>query len=239
MTVITLLGTCAIDLGLPSGVAAWALYCLPIVLALQWKGAPAIVAVTAVAMISMLLKIWMSQGGDFETGIANRAFGAVAITGVALACLYIDSRRRRLRQTLDATSSSRRRLRLFFDNLDDAGVVLTDIRGRVMEWSHGAQQLTGYPPDQSIGRPFFRMLVRQRNPVVLWSHICRQARMKGKAVREEVYLCQNGSWRRMHTVIKPLRSRFGRLRGYSLVIRDSTNHEKADDALDKSSSSIS
>ncbi len=61
--------------------------------------------------------------------------------------------------------------------------------------------------------------------------------MKGKAVREEAYQCQDGSWRRMHMVIKPLRSRFGRLRGYSLVIRDSTNPEKAGDASDKSSSS--
>lgn len=229
LTVIVLMGTFVLDLGLPLGVSVWALYSLAIVLALQWKGRPAIAVVTAIAMIFMLLDLWLGPGGDLETGITNRAIGAVTITGVALICLYIDWRRRRIGEALKTASVSRSRLRLFLNSLSDAGVVLTDIRGRVTEWSDGAQQLTGYPTEQTIGQPLFRGFPKQSNTAVRWSHLCRQARLEGKAVREEAYQCQDGSWRWIHIVIRPLRNRIGRLRGYSLVMHDLTKREEASD----------
>ncbi|MGZ9131127.1 MAG: hypothetical protein ACXW35_01010 [Nitrospira sp.] len=135
LTTIVLVGTFALDLGLPMGVSVWALYCLAIVLALQWKGRPAIAIVTALALIFMLLDLWIGPKGDLETGITNRVIGAVTITGVALICLYIDWRRRRIGQALKTAFLSRSRLRLFLNSLGDAGVVLTDIRGRVTEWN--------------------------------------------------------------------------------------------------------
>ena len=231
LTIIVLLGTLVLDLGLPIGVSVWALYSLAIVLAMQWKGRPAIAAVTAISMIFMLLDLWLGPGGDLETGIINQAIGAITITGVALICLYIDWRRHRIGQALKTTSLSRSRLRLFLNSLSDAGVVLTDIRGRVTEWSEGAQQLTGYPTDQTIGHPLFRGFPKQSNSAVRWSHVCRQARLEGKAVQEEAYRCRDGSWRWIHIVIRPLRNRFGRLRGYSLVMHDLTNREKSGKAI--------
>ncbi|HEX6726757.1 MAG TPA: PAS domain S-box protein [Nitrospira sp.] len=239
LTIIVLVGTFVLDLGLPIGVSVGALYSLAIVLALQWKGRPAIAAVTAIAMIFMLLDLWLGPGGDRETGITNRAIGIVTITGVALICLYIDWRRRRIGQALKTASVSGTRLRLFLNCLNDAGVVLTDIRGRVTEWSDGAQQLTGYPTDQTIGQPLFRRFPKQSTTAVRWSHICRQARLEGKAVREEAYRCQDGSWRWIHIVIRPLRNRLGRLRGYSLVMHDLTNRKRAEDVSDKSGNTIS
>lgn len=234
LTTIVLVGTFMLDLGLPMGVSVWALYCLAIVLALQWKGRLAIAAVSTISMIFMVLDVWLGPGGNLETDITNRAIGAITITGVALICLYIDWRRRRIGQELTTTSLSRSRLRLFLHSLSDAGVVLTDVRGRVTEWSSGAQQLTGYPREQIIGQPFFRRLPTQSSPAVRWSHIYRQARLEGKAVREESYQCRDGSWCWIHLVIRPLRNRFGRLRGYSLVMHDLTNREKAEEASSKS-----
>ncbi|MGZ8365612.1 MAG: PAS domain-containing protein [Nitrospira sp.] len=232
LTTIVLVGTFALDLGLPMGVSVWALYCLAIVLALQWKGRPAIAIVTALALIFMLLDLWLGPKGDLETGITNRVIGAVTITGVALICLYIDWRRRRIGQALKTAFLSRSRLRLFLNSLGDAGVVLTDIRGRVTEWNDGARQLTGYPTDQTIGQPLFRRLPRQSNTAVPWSHFCRQARLKGKSVRQAAYQCQDGSWRDIHIVIRPLRNKFGRLRGYSLVMHDLTNRETTSKSSD-------
>jgi PAS domain S-box-containing protein len=238
LTIITLVGTLVLDLGLPIGVAAWALYCLAIVLALQWKGRPAIVSVTVTSMIFMLLDLWLGPGGDPEIGITNEVIGATTITGVALICLYIDWRRHRIGQALKTASLSRSRLRLFLNSLTDAGIVLIDIRGRVTEWSHGAQQLTGYPTDQCIGQPLFRRLPKQSNTAVHWPHICRQARLEGKAVREEAFRCRDGSCRWIHIVVRPLRNRWGRLRGYSLVMHDLTNRERVAEA-DKSRETIS
>jgi len=239
LTIITLVGTLVLDLGLPVGVSVWPLYCLAIVLALQWKGRPAIVAVTTIAMMFMLLDLWLGPGGDLEIGITNRVIGAITITGMALICLYIDWKRHRIGQAFRTASMSRRRLRLFLNSLNDAGVVLTDIRGRITEWNSGAQQLTGYPTDQCVGQPLFRRLPKQSDTAVRWSHICRQARLEGTAVRQEAYQCRDGSWRWIHIVIRPLRNRFGRLRGYSLVMHDLTNRERAKEASDKSREIIS
>ncbi len=234
LTTTVLVGTFMLDLGLPMGVSVWAFYCLAIVLALQWKGRPAIAAVSTISMIFLVLDFWLGPGGSLGTDITNRAIGAVTITGVALICLYIDWRRRRIGHQLSTTSLSRSRLRLFLNSLSDTAVVLTDIRGRVTEWSSGAQELIGYPRKQTIGQPLFRMFTTQNTPAVRWSHIYRQARLQGKAVRQESYQCRDGSWCRIHLVIRPLRNRFGRLRGYSLVMHDLTNPEKAGEASDKS-----
>ena len=239
LTVLTLVGTFVLDLGLPVGVSVWALYCLAIVLALPWKGRSAIAAVTAIAMIFMLLDLWLGPRGDLGIGVVNRVIGAVTITGVALVCLYIDWRRRRIGHTLRTASMSRSRLRLFLNSLSDAGVVLTDIRGRVTEWSAGAQQLTGYSADQCIGQPLFRRLPKQTDTAVRWSHLCRHARLEGTAVREEAYQCRDGPWLWLHIVIRPLRNRFGRLRGYSLVMHDLTNRERAKEASSKNSETSS
>lgn len=238
LTVLTLLGTFMLDLGLPSGVSVWALYCLAIVMALQWRGRPAIAAVTVIAMLFMLLDIVWGPRGNLEIGITNQVIGAVTITGVALICLYIDWRRRKIGQALKTASMSRSRLRLFLNSLNDAGIILTDIRGRVTEWSAGAQQLTGYTAEQSIGQPLFRRLLKQADTAVRWSQLCRDARVEGKAVREEAYQCHDGSWRWIHIVIQPLRNRFGRLRGYSLVMHDLTNREKAQAAWHTSRKTI-
>lgn len=235
LTTTVLVGTFVLDLGLPMGVSVWPFYCLAIVLALQWKGRSAIAAVSTISIIFMVLDFWLGPRGDLETDITNRAIGAVTITGVALICLYIDWRRRRIGQQLTTTSLSRSRLRLFLNSLSDAAVVLTDVRGRVTEWSAGAQQLTGYPRKQTIGQPLFRRLTTQSTPAVRWSHIFRQARLEGEAVREESYQCRDGSWCWMHLVIRPLRNRFGRLRGYSLVMHDLTNRESAEETSNESS----
>ncbi len=222
LTVVTLLGTFVMDLGLPDGVAAWAPYCLAIVLALQWKGTLAIAAVAVTAMVFLFLGEWIGPQGDLETDVTNRAIGVVTITSVGLACLYIDWRRRRLLRSRAVIASSQDRLRSFVNSLNSAGVVLCDLRGRVTEWSQGAQLLTGHSTEDIVRQSLYRVFPGKANPVARWSQICHAARKEGKAVREEAYQHRDGAWCWLHIVVKPLRDRFRRLQGYSLVIHDLT-----------------
>lgn len=222
LTVATLLGTFVVDLGLPDGVAAWAPYCLSIVLALQWKGTFAVATVSGIAMVFTAFGQWIGPLGDFRTDVTNRAIGVVTITSVGLACLYIDRRRQRLLRSRTVIASSHDRLRSFVNSLNSAGVVLCDLRGRVTEWSQGAQLLTGHSMEDIVGQPLYRVFPGKANPVTRWSQICHTVRKEGKAVREEAYQHRDGSWCWLHIVVKPLRDRFRRLQGYSLVIHDLT-----------------
>lgn len=222
LTVITVLVTFVIDVGLPDGIAAWVPYCLAIVLALQWKGVFAIVPVTAIALALMVLGQYVGPLGDLETDATNREIGAVTITCLALVCLYIDRMRKRLVRSRDAIALSQRRLRSFLNTMNSAGIVLSDLRGRITEWNHGAQLLTGYQSAEMVGRPLYRAFPGKASSVSRWAQVCHEVRRRAKVVREEAYQCRDGSWCWMHIVIKPLRNRFGRLHGYSLVMHDLT-----------------
>lgn len=222
LTVATLLGTFVVDLGLSDNVATWALYCLSIVLALQWKGTFAIATVTGIAMVLTALGQWLGPMGDLETGVTNRAIGVATITSVALACLYIDWRRQRLLQSRAVMASNYDRLHSFVDSLNSAGIVLCNLRGRVTEWSQGAQLLTGHSSEDIVGQPLYRVFPGKANALARWSQIFQTARKEAKAVREEAYRHRDGSWRWLHIVVKPARDRFRQFQGYSLVIHDLT-----------------
>lgn len=222
LTVGTLVGTFLMDLGLPDGVAAWAPYCLAIVLALQWKGTVAVATVSGIAMVLTVLGQWIGPLGDFQTGVTNRAIGVVTITSVGLACLYVDRRRQRLLQSRTVIASRHDRLRSFVNSLNSAGVVLCDLRGRVTEWNEGAQLLTGHSTEDIVGQPLYRVFPGKTNALARWSQMFRTVRKEAKAVREEAYQRRDESWCWLHIVVKPLRDRFRRLQGYSLVIHDLT-----------------
>ncbi|MFO0698329.1 MAG: PAS domain-containing protein [Nitrospira sp.] len=222
LTVSTVLVTFVIDVGLPDGIAAWVPYCLAIVLALQWKGASAIFPVTAIALVLMVLGQYVGPLGDREADLTNRAIGAVTITCLALVCWYIDWMRKRLVRSRDAIASSQRRLRSFVNSVNRAGIVLSDLRGRITEWSQGAQLLTGYRSEEMVGKLLYRAFPGKASSVARWAQVFQKVRRKTKVVREEAYQCRDGSWCWLHIVVKPLRNRFGRLHGYSLVMHDLT-----------------
>lgn len=220
LIILILLSTFMIDAGLPDGVAAWAPYSIAIALSLLWGGAPAIVSVTATALALTLIGLWIGPSGDFRTGAINRAIGVVTITGLGLICLHVDRKRRQLFQSCDAFAASRRQLHSFVDEMNNIGVVLCDLRGRVTDCNDGAQLLTGYTGDDMKGRPLYRAFPGQMNRIAHWGQIFHWARHKGEVAWDEAFRRRDGSWDLMHTTVKPLQNRFRRLHGYSIVMHN-------------------
>ncbi len=217
---LTLLSTFIIDAGLPDGIAACALYSIAIVLALSWDGARAIASVTATALALTLIGLWIGPLGDFQTGVMNRAIGVITLTGLGLICLHVDRKRRQLFQSCDELAASRQQLHSFVDEMNNTGVVLCDLRGRVTECNQGAQLLTGYTSDDMEGRPLYRVFPGTMNPGTRWGQIYHWARRKGHVAREEVFRRRDGSWCLIHMMVKPLQNRFRRLHGYSIVMHN-------------------
>lgn len=228
LTIITLLCTFIIDIGTADEVVTWVPYCIAIVLALQWKGAAAIVPVTAAALILMVLGFLLSPPENSQTETTNRAVGAATLTMLALVCLYIDWRRDKHRKALAKTTSRLNRLRLFVNSLKKVAVVLSDTRGRVTEWNRAAQRLTGHPIDQMIGQPVFRIFPRRETGRSDWAQVYRKARLKGDATYEAVCHRRNGSLCHLRIVVKPLWNQFGRLYGYSLALQKSASVQSTD-----------
>ncbi|QPD04411.1 MAG: hypothetical protein Nkreftii_002185 [Candidatus Nitrospira kreftii] len=218
LTIVTLAGTFLIDTGLSDGAAAWAPYCIAIVLALQWKGAAAIAPVTISALILLVAGFLLEPPGDLQSETTNRAIGAATLTVLALVCLYIDSRRSKHRKTFTATISRMTQLQLFVDGLKKAAIALTDLRGRVTEWNQAAQKLTGHPIEQVIGQPVFRVFLSLETRTGGWSKTYRSARMEGAAIHKTVYHQQDGSLTYVNIMVRPLRNKVGRLHGYALTL---------------------
>ncbi len=219
ITIIILLGTFFVDIGTPDGVATWVPYCIAVVLAMQWRGAATIVPVTAAALILMVLGLLLRPPGDFQTETTNRAIGAATLTALALACLYIDWRRHKHRKTFATTASRLNRLRRFVNRLKRTAVVLSDKRGRVTEWNHAAQRLTGYSIEQMIGRRVFRIFHRLETSTVSWAQAYRNARTEERATYEAMCHRCNGSRWHIRIVITPMWNQAGNLQGYSLVLQ--------------------
>ncbi|MDC8447415.1 MAG: PAS domain-containing protein [Nitrospira sp.] len=217
---LILLGTFILDTGVPDGVSVWASYSIAIVLALLWDGAHAIASVTAAALVLTLIGLWIGPLGDFQAGVMNRAIGVVTITGVGLICLHVDRKRRRLFQSCDALAASRQQLHSFVDELNNTGVVLCDLRGRVTECNQGAQLLTGHTDGDLEGRPLYRVFPGQMNPVARWGQIFHWARHKGEMEWDEAVRRRDGSWCVMHMIVKPLQNRFRHHHGYSIVMHE-------------------
>ena len=73
LTTLTLLGTFILDIGTADEVVTWVPYCLAVVLALQWRGATAIVTVTAAALLLMVIGFIVLPPGHLQTETTNRA----------------------------------------------------------------------------------------------------------------------------------------------------------------------
>lgn len=228
LTIITLLCTFIIDIGTADEVVTWVPYCIAIVLALQWKGATAIVPVTAAALVLMVIGFLLSPLRSLQTETTNRAIGAATLTTLALVCLYIDWRRDKHRKALAKTTSRLNRLRLFVNSLKKVALVLSDTRGRVTEWNRAAQRLTGHPIDQMIGQPVFRIFQLRETGTSSWAQVYRKARLNGDATYEAVCHRRNGFPCHLRVVIKPLWNQFGRLHGYSLVLQKSVTVQNSD-----------
>lgn len=228
LTIVTLIGTFFIDMGTQDGVASWAPYSLAIVLALQWKGAGAIVLVTVSALILMVSGLLLKPSWDLQMATTNRSIGAATLTSLALLCLYIDWRRTTHRKRTATSVSRLNHLRLFLNSLKKAPIVLSDVRGRVTERNEAARKLIGTRLEEIIGQPIYRIFHHPEAVAPKWSRTYRKARREGKATQEVVCQAEDGSRRSLRAIVKPLRNQFGHLQGYSLTFRPSTSTQHPD-----------
>jgi PAS domain S-box-containing protein len=170
-------------------------------------------------------------------GIDVLAFTLEGVLVSVLTSSLRSARDRAQRSTLEARShqeslrESEERFRLMVEGVKDYAIFMLDPGGCVTIWNDGAERIVGYGEEEILGRHFSSFYpeedVERGHP----DDILRAALAEGRYVEEGSKVRQDGSRFWASAVITTLRDRKGNLKGFSMVVHDTTERKHADDVL--------
>ncbi len=127
---------------------------------------------------------------------------------------------------------SEERFRRLFDSIHDHAMVITDLAGQVVSWNKAAERMTGYTAQEIVGQPItiLRPEEEMRDADALERELSGVAR--GEGVEIEAWRVRKDGKRFLaHITRSPLPDRFGRLSGFSFIIRDITERRMIEEQL--------
>jgi PAS domain S-box-containing protein len=137
------------------------------------------------------------------------------------------------RRSQQEQRESEARFRLLVDSITDYAIFLMDADGRVLTWNTGAQNLTGYTPDEVIGRARDRFYPDDARQAQQPDESLRIAAEKGRYVNEEWRIRKDGSKFWASVMISALRDSDGELHGFVNITRDMTERRQAEELRDQ------
>ncbi|OGW68124.1 MAG: hypothetical protein A3A88_07560 [Nitrospirae bacterium RIFCSPLOWO2_01_FULL_62_17] len=160
LTCALLIGAFLFDMFTQHGVAAWVLYPVAIIAAMQWRGRWAIVSTTLAGIGLTVLGAWVSPAGHAGIDFINRILAVVLISVVGALCLWLE----RQEEAYEAVAASQQRheltLRSVVQSAADA-IVLADGLGNIVSWNKAASSIFGYKEKDALGKPL-TMLMPER-----------------------------------------------------------------------------
>ena len=136
-----------------------------------------------------------------------------------------------LRRELDeALRASEARYRALVDNLRDHAIFLLDAHGVVTEWTLGAERVTGYGADESVGRHFSFIFPPEDVAAGSPARELAEARAHGRAEREGWRVRRDGTRFWASEVATAVHDGDGRLIGFAKITRDLSERRLAQEA---------
>jgi PAS domain S-box-containing protein len=170
-------------------------------------------------------------------GIDVLAFMLEGVLVSVLTSSLRSARDRAQKSTLEARShqeslrESEERFRLMVEGVKDYAIFMLDPGGCVTTWNEGAERIEGYGEEEILGRHFSSFYpeedVKRGHP----EDVLRAALAEGRYVEEGLKVRQDGSRFWASAVITTLRDRKGNLKGFSMVVHDTTERKRTDEVL--------
>jgi len=139
--------------------------------------------------------------------------------------------RKRVEESL---RESEERFRLLVDGVSDYAIFMLDPSGNVASWNQGAERIKGYKASEILGHHFSCFYpaedLQNRKP----ERDLEIALAEGRYEEESWRIRKDGSQFWANAVITALKDGTGKLRGFSKIIRDVTEHRRAQELLQES-----
>jgi PAS domain S-box-containing protein len=152
--------------------------------------------------------------------------------------IYARLREGHLRQLYDAAQraaeklrESEERFRLLVEEAKDYAIWMIDSAGRVVSWNRGGEQLTGYAADEIMGRHVSCFYPPEEHAAGRPQEVIENARVHGRVETEGWCLRKDDSRFFAHLVTTTLRDATGRLLGFSIIARDTTEDRRREREL--------
>ncbi|MFE8603283.1 hybrid sensor histidine kinase/response regulator [Archangium violaceum] len=134
--------------------------------------------------------------------------------------------RARQRQALRESSET---LRLVIEGVYGHAIYLVDPRRRIVSWNAGAQAITGYSEAEVMGQPISSLLIPEEQRGEQLERMVEEVEQRGAYTGEGWRLHKDGSRFWADITVSALRGEGGELRGYAVVMRDTTERKRAEE----------
>lgn len=155
------------------------------------------------------------------------------LTGTVLAAVVDEYVVDRLRRETRRVRASEQRFRLLVDGVRDSALFMLDPEGRVVGWTFGASRLTGYRESEVLGQSL-EMFFQEKDVVDgIPDGILAAARRDWVHHHEATHKLRVADEMATSMTVNRLDDEAGRLVGYSVLLRDITESQRAHRRLEE------
>jgi len=137
------------------------------------------------------------------------------------------------RRLLESTAVSEARQRAVVDSARDFAIIASDLDGKVIEWSHGAERVLGWSEAETLGQSAGLIFTPEDRAAGVPEEEMRGAREHGRAMDERWHLHKDGRRLWSSGEMSPLNDAAGQHIGYVKILRDRTEQHLAGKALEE------
>jgi PAS domain S-box-containing protein len=149
------------------------------------------------------------------------------ITGVA--GLAFDVTRRV--QTEEQLRASEEKYRLVIEGVKNYAIFTLDVDGLITSWNVGGEKILGYTAVEVVGEHFSIFYPEHEIVQGIPEKALAHAVAEGRYELESVHIRKDGTHIWVNVAITPLYTELGKLRGFSKVVRDRTEHKRLEEEL--------
>lgn len=128
-------------------------------------------------------------------------------------------------------AASEARRRAIVDSAQDFAIIATDLDGRIVEWSYGAERVLGWPDSEALGESTCLFFTDEDRAAGVPAREMQCALEEGRAIDERWHVRKGGGRFWASGEMSPLRDMAERHIGFVKILRDRTEEHLAGAAL--------